>query len=213
MITLCWAAKGGSGTTVVAASLAIAASQTALLVDLVGDLPAALGASEPPGPGIFDWLKSGAPPDRLANLEVEINQRVSLLPSGCDSGPSPSDEFGQRWSELIEHLRHDDRRVIIDAGTGSPPANLLAGADNRWLVTRACYLSLRSAVRQQCQPTGVILIDEPGRALRAADIESAIGAPIVATLLIDPAVARAVDAGLLMTRLPAAFQRRLRGAA
>ncbi len=213
MITLCWAAKGGSGTTVVAASLAIAASQPALLVDLVGDLPAALGAGEPSGPGIFDWLKSGAPPDRLANLEFEINQRISLLPSGCDDSPIPSDVFGQRWSELIEHLRHDDRRIIIDAGTGSPPANLLAGADNRWLVTRACYLSLRSAVRQQCQPTGVILIDEPGRALRAADIESALGAPIVATLLIDPAVARAVDAGLLMTRLPVAFQRRLRGAA
>ena len=47
-----------------------------------------------------------------------------------------------------------------------------------------------------------MLVAEPGRALRVPDIERAIGVPVVATISHDPAVARAVDAGLLAARLP-----------
>ena len=57
MITVCWAAKGGSGTTVVAAAMAIAATTPTLLIDLAGDVPAVLGIPEPDGPGVFDWLR------------------------------------------------------------------------------------------------------------------------------------------------------------
>ena len=65
MVTVCWSPKGGSGTTVVAASLALVLAQReggALLVDLAGDVPAALGMPEPSGQGAVDWL---AAPDRL----------------------------------------------------------------------------------------------------------------------------------------------------
>ncbi|MFZ2440837.1 MAG: hypothetical protein WAW51_00670, partial [Ilumatobacteraceae bacterium] len=57
---LCWSAKGGSGTTVVSAALALVLShrRPALLVDLAGDAPAALGIAEPAGPGVADWLAS-----------------------------------------------------------------------------------------------------------------------------------------------------------
>ena len=48
MITVCWAAKGGSGTTVVAAAMAIAAPTPTLLIDLAGDVPAVLGVPECP---------------------------------------------------------------------------------------------------------------------------------------------------------------------
>jgi hypothetical protein len=58
-----------------------------------------------------------------------------------------------------------------------------------------------------------VLIDEPGRALRARDIECGLGAPVVATVLLDPAIARAVDAGLLLARVPAAFRHAVRLAA
>ena len=52
------------------------------------------------------------------------------------------------------------------------------------------------------RPNGVIVVDEPGHALTVRDIERAIGAPVVAVMSFDPAIARAVDAGLLATRLP-----------
>ena len=77
----------------------------------------------------------------------------------------------------------------------------------------ACYLALRRAVALEARPSGVVLIEEPGRALRARDVEAAIDAPVVATLALDPAVARAVDAGLLAARLPRLIQRELRNAA
>ena len=39
-----------------------------------------------------------------------------------------------------------NQSVIIDAGTGDPPAELAKHADRILLVTRRCYLSLRRAV-------------------------------------------------------------------
>ena len=45
-----------------------------------------------------------------------------------------------------------------------------------------------------------MLVSEPGRSLRAADVERSVGAPVVATVSLDVAVARAVDAGLLDAR-------------
>ena len=49
---------------------------------------------------------------------------------------------------------------------------------------------------------GVVLVAEPGRSLTASDVSRAIGAPVVAEVAVDPAIARAVDAGLLAARLP-----------
>lgn len=208
MITTCWAAKGGSGTTVFAASRALASPQPTLLVDLAGDVSATLGLPGLDGPGINDWLGSEASSERLSALEVAVDPTCRLLPPGRTGTPT-----GARWAALVERLADDPRDVIIDAGTGRPPAPLLDAADRRWLVTRSCYLSLRAAVLQGCRPTGIVLIDEPGRTLRADDVEAALGAPIAATVLVDPAIARAVDAGLLASRLPAGLRRQMRRAA
>jgi pimeloyl-ACP methyl ester carboxylesterase len=104
--------------------------------------------------------------------------------------------------------------VIVDAGsTPAPPAELVRGADHALLVTRPCYLALRAAIRHPARPTGIVLVDEPGRALGTRDIETSLGAPVVANVLLDPAVARAVDAGLLAARLPAGFRRAMQVAA
>jgi hypothetical protein len=56
----------------------------------------------------------------------------------------------------------------------------------------------------------VVLIAEPGRALTKRDIENSLSAPIEATVSLDPAIARAVDSGLLTTRLPRVLFRELR---
>jgi hypothetical protein len=209
MITVCWAAKGGSGTTVVAAAMAIAAAAPTLLIDLAGDVPAVLGIPEPDGPGVFEWLASDAPPARLNALEVRVDRHADVLPRGRAAQVPPT-----RWGELATWLRAERRSIVVDAGSvGEPPPAIVRAADHALLVTRPCYLALRAAVRQPTRPTGVVLVEEPGRALRAPDIEASLGVPVVATVLLDPAIARAVDAGLLLARLPVGFRHALRLAA
>lgn len=211
MLTMCWAAKGGSGTTVYAAARALSIDSPTLLVDLAGDVMLALGLASPDGPGLNEWLRSDSLIDRLPRLEHPVSEHLNVLPAG---EPTNRAELpGHRWFELAAHLRSDQRHVIVDAGTGKPPEPLVAAVDESLLVTRACYLSLRRAAAIGLTPTGIVFVEEPGRALKPADVESAIGAPIVSTALLDPAIARAVDGGLLLSRLPGSWRRRLRRAA
>lgn len=208
---LCWAAKGGSGTSVVAASLALLAANhhPTLLVDLAGDAAAVLGMAEPTGPGVTDWLASPTSgTDALLRLGVPATDGLRLIPRGQAGLDAPA----ERWAALATALT-GAQPVVVDAGTGAPPEHLQAAAAPSLLVTRPCYLALRRAVALPCRPTGVVVVDEPGRALRVRDIEHAIGAPVVAQLELDPVVARAVDAGLLASRLPTTLARPLRRAA
>ena len=93
MLIACWSPKGGCGTTVVSAALAlvVAASEgPTLLADLAGDVPAVLGLPEPTGPGLSHWLRAGAdvPDDALARLEVEVSPGLRLLHAGLPlAGP------------------------------------------------------------------------------------------------------------------------------
>jgi hypothetical protein len=180
-----------------------------LLIDLAGDVPAVLGIPEPDGPGVFDWLASNTAAARLSALETPAHGHVSVLPRGRGGQATPA-----RWGELAAWVAGERRSVVVDAGSaGEPPPALVRAADHALLVTRPCYLALRAAVRQPTRPTGVVLVEEPGRALRARDIEASLGVPVVATVLLDPAVARAVDAGLLLARLPTGFRHAVRLAA
>src|SRR4051812_22888747 len=125
MLVACWSVKGGSGTTVVTAALGLALASHApgaLLVDLAGDLPAALGVAEPDGPGLADWLGAGAdvPSDALARLEVEVGPGLALLPMG---GPLP--EAPARAEELAALLASESRVVVADCGS-SPCATALS---------------------------------------------------------------------------------------
>ncbi len=206
---LCWAAKGGSGTTVVACALALSAGggQRTTLVDLRGDSATALGLSEPTGPGVADWLASPtATATDLARLAVSVRDDVRLIPRGV--GNTPDDQ----WARLAAALGSSSN-VIIDAGTGCPPQALHEAAAHSLLITRACFIAVRRARELTIRPTGVVLIDEPGRVLTSTDIEHSLGVPVVAEVRLDPAVARAVDAGLLTTRLPRSLISSLRSAA
>ena len=93
------------------------------------------------------------------------------------------------------------RRVMVEASATS------------LLVTRPCFIALRRALTLPVRPTGVVLVEEPGRALGRTDVEDVLGAPVVATVAVDAAVARAVDAGLLASRLPTGLGRSLRDVA
>ncbi len=217
MVIACWSAKGGSGTTVVAVTLALLAAQRdepgVLLVDLAGDVPAALGVADPAGPGVCGWAAAGAevPADALARLAMPVRPGVELLVRG--EGPDPDRD---RLELLAAMLGADDRTVVIDCGTlrdDSTALALAAGATTSLLVIRPCYLALRRAVAMPLRPSAVVLVADPGRALDRSDIEAVLGVPVVAEVSIDPAVARAVDAGLMASRLPRGLQRALRDAA
>ena len=209
-VAVCWSVKGGSGTTVVATTLALLSARLrpTLLVDLAGDCAVALGASEPQGPGVAEWLRSpNADAAALGRLAAPVGEQLALVPRG--QAPIGSDE---RWGDLAEALGHH-APVVVDAGTGEPPAALVNGDVQSLLVIRPCFLALRRAAQVSRAPTGVVLVSEPGRALRARDVEHALGVGVVAEVDVDPAVARAVDAGLLLARLPRPLAHQLRGAA
>lgn len=215
MLIACWSSKGGSGTTVVAASLAVLLSRRspegALLVDLAGDAPAALGLPEPFGPGLAGWLAAGAevPANALGRLETIAAPGLALLPRGI------GELRFERADALTALLACDARPVVVDCGSDPSGAALAvaAGATRSVLVTRACFLSLRRALSAPLRPSEVVLLTEPGRSLSRLDVEDCIGAPVVAEVAVDPAVARAVDAGLLAARLPRGLARELGRAA
>ncbi len=210
MFVICWSPKGGSGTSVVTASLALMLGargpNRVLAVDLAGDLPSVFGLAEPDRPGVADWL--AAAPDvgveRLSRLTVEVAEEVDLLPVG--SGKAIGSV--ERWQALAGFLTTDERDIIIDGGA-LPPPELAVVADHSLLVVRACYLAVRRASRAAARPTGVVHVKEPGRALSSLDVTRAVGVDVVAEGPLDASIARAVDAGLLAARLPVRLRRSL----
>lgn len=95
---------------------------------------------------------------------------------------------------------------VIDAGTD--PSETYGVA---YLVTRPCYLALRRAMTttSMIRPDGLVVITEPGRALSVEDVAGVLETPVRAVIPQDPAVARAIDAGLLASRLPRTLARPL----
>lgn len=213
MVIACWSAKGGSGTTVVAVALALTLTRRepagVLLADLAGDAPAVLGVPEPDSPGLSGWLHAGTavPADALARLEVAAAPGLGLLPRG--TGELSAD----RAPVLSRLLCSGTRTVVADCGTlAGTPASAVActvarTADRSLLILRPCYLSVRKAAASPVRPTGAVLVVEEGRPLGRRDVERTLGIPVVAQVPDDPAVARAVDAGLLCGKLPRSLTR------
>lgn len=222
MLCTCWSAKGGSGTTVVSALLALEAKRgqsESLLVDAVGDLPSALGIATPDSPGMGEWVQAAeAPPDALLRIETSVAPGVGLIHRGRGSLEVP-----QRLQILTALLEGDGRVVVVDGGTAPRAANepqslllrhLTSFGGASFIVTRPCYLALQRsllALESGLCASGVIVVDEPDRSLDERDVASVLGLPVVATVPVEPAVARAVDAGLLVSRRPRRASRALAG--
>jgi hypothetical protein len=184
----------------------------AVLVDLDGDAPAVLGVSEPTGQGVRDWLAlPTAGSEALARLTRPGTAGVDLVPAG----EAPADGWPPgRAAALVDALGAERRPVVVDAGlVHGERYELAARATQSLLVVRNCYLGLRRAVAVPVRPSGVVLVREPGRSLGRADVEDVLGVPVVASIDLSPDVARAVDAGLLVSRLPRGLERSLRRAA
>lgn len=216
MLVCCFSVKGGVGVTVTAAGLALSLGELGggspvTLVDLGGDLPAVLAVPEP-GPGVADWLAAGAdvPPEGLDRVGVAVSPNVDLVPLG--SGILVDDPGRAEVLARLLASRARGGSVVVDMGRiDMLPASLsdalMEKADRRLLVTRACYVALSRARRFVPLATDVVLIEEEGRALDRVDVSTALGVPLAATVALDVAVARAVDSGLLVRRLPRPLRR------
>lgn len=206
MYLLCWSAKGGVGTTVVAAALAVVSARSGptVLVDIGGDAPAALGIEAPTVPGLGDWWASPhAPADALLSLATPVRDGLRLV----HAGTMPSVLSPLHAERLAVAAARHDTTVVIDAGSAVPHEILHRCADASLLVIRPCYLAIRRAVVHAGLATGIVVVTEPGRALGATDIANTLGAPVVAQVPWDPAVARAVDSGSLAGRVPPSLAR------
>jgi hypothetical protein len=204
-------AKGGAGVSVLAASVALrsaAGGQRVLLVDLGGDQPDLLGVGVDAAAGVTDWLAADVGADALASLTVPVADGLDLLPLGAgDTAVGP-----QRVVQLGTATAAEWDLVVADVGVLQPgpfdPRQLLVtSGDRTTLVVRACFLGLSRAGRLSVPVDDVVEVAEGGRALRTVDIEGVLGQPVVARVAVDPAIARAVDAGLLTARLPRALRR------
>lgn len=207
MLTIYLSPKGGSGTTTVAAAHALANAQThgkAVLIDMCGDAPAVLGMPETQEPGLNDWLAEGqsAGALELLSLGTAIDGLLVIHRGARFVSGAP------RWDALVRALAEWDHPVVIDAGTNYIPDELRQSADKVLLVTRQCYLSLRRATAMPA-PHGVVVVKEDSRALTVKDVENVLGVPVVVTIPVDPAIARAIDAGVLPQRHSELFARHL----
>ena len=206
----------------------LAGDQPALLGMIAGAAP-----SEP---GIGDWVAAGdgVAADAIGRLLEDVAPGLRLLRQGTQPalGGGPSGDVRTRpnqrptvdsGSGLDLQPPLDDRRrrlvlalevlgrigpVVVDAGLD--PFELRSDLTARHrpvCVLRSCYLALTGAQRVPGPYDWVILVEEPGRALRVRDVASAVGASKVARVAWDPRVARSVDAGTIVSMLPPPLRR------
>lgn len=207
MLLALWSPKGGLGTSVASAALALVAARRVetTLADLGGDHPAILGLPTTTGDGgLTAWLSMGpsAPTEWLEDMAVPVGPGLSLLPRGPGALESCLPEAGAALAIALGGAG----LAVLDAGPVNAPAAGAAVevADAALLVIRPCYLALRRAVADPRleRSWGAILVEEPGRALDAGDVAAVLGIPIVGRVPVRADIARAVDAGVLRDRLP-----------
>ncbi|MEL6892766.1 MAG: hypothetical protein AAFP84_14310 [Actinomycetota bacterium] len=199
-VTVFYAMKGGSGTTVTAAIAALANRDETLIVDLAGDMADVLGRNVGP-PTLDDYLLDPSLADTpLDGLTVRVDATTRLLPASrpIDLVSANAEQLGA----FVAWFDEQPAAVVVDAGTGVPHLDLAGRADQTIVVTRACYVSLIKAARTGFTPDGVVDVREPNRSLGPSDVERSFNAPIVATVDHEQEIARLVDAGLLVDRAP-----------
>ena len=219
MIIWYWSVKGGVGTSVVAAATAIrlaSEDRDATLVDLCGDQPALLGMAAgamPAEPGIGDWVAAGdgVAADAIGRLLEDVAPGLRLLRRGTQpptAGEASEGEDQRPRLLLALEVLARAGPVVVDAGLDPAGLRSAVGDPHRPVcVLRSCYLALTRAQQVAGPYERVVLVEEPGRALRARDVSAAVGASHVERVAWDPRVARSVDAGTIVSMLPPPLRR------
>lgn len=216
MLTICWSAKGGSGTSTVTAGLAALTAQcqfqhshssTTLIIDLAGDLPAIYGVAYPTN-GLTDWLTRSIDDD-FSDLGIDCGPSIKLIATGSLPLPEATSSLWNRLATIVDEEVTRGNHVFIDVGCHPIPPALLqrvaVHARRTLLVLRPCYLALRRAMNDGTESDGVVLITGGGRILIRKDVESVLGLPVVAEVPLDSDIARRVDSGLFHSHLPRAL--------
>lgn len=208
MLVVLSSVKGGVGTSVTAAALALLASRDAsrptYLVDLASD-QADINGLPSLHDGLDDWLTS--PDRRLTDLAVEVTPRLRLVPSEHLSRCDTPDLSGLVLA--LDELRHE-AHIVIDAGCLDTTKHFECLSPRRLLVMRPCYVALRTAVSDSSRWDGVVVVRPPDRVLTTRDVVNVCGLPLIAEIPMTADVSRAVDAGVLRSRLPSTLERALR---
>lgn len=215
MLLSFWSPKAGAGTSVFAAALAshLGRARDVRLVDLAGDQAAIVGVDGEAVPGATDWLRAGplTPADAVGRLEIEAAPQLRVLPHGTRSPWDASPEAG---AALARVLVDDERCSIADCGTADAPSvrALVEVSDVSVVVVRGCYLALRRATRDPLvrRAAGMVFLREAGRGLHEREVESVLELPTLASVPYDAAIARAIDAGVVLRRTPAPLARAVR---
>ena len=154
MLIACWSAKGGSGTTVVAAALALSFARSpngAVLADLAGDAACVLGLPEPEGPGLHDWLGAGddVPADALSRLAVPAAPGLVLLPRGSATADAPAARMCSPRCSSPTRARSSPTAACSQPGAAQAVA---AAASASLLVVRPCYRGAPARVGRAAAP-------------------------------------------------------------
>ena len=185
--TIVAGAKGGQGTTTVAASLAVTAAcgnRRVVVIDTGGDVASIL---DHPPTTASDDLATGideAPP-------IDGVQLVHL----------PADRIDANTVRIVSELAANGAVIVVDAGVDPAVVrqfDAVRPRPQRVLVVRPCYLAVRRAAAVPYTPDHIVLVRERLRSLTTDDVERALALPVT-TVDHDAVIARAIDAGLLVT--------------
>jgi hypothetical protein len=185
--TIVAGAKGGQGTTTVAASLAVTAARCnrrVVLIDTGGDAASIL--DHPPT----------TPADDLSSGIAEASPI-----DGVELVHLPADRIDADTVRTVSELATNSTAVIVDAGVDPAVVrqfDAVRPRPQRLLVVRPCYLAIRRAAAVPYTPDHIVLVRERLRSLTTDDVERALSLPVT-TVDHDPVIARAIDAGLLVT--------------
>ncbi len=167
---------------------------------------------------MLDWLGAGpgVPDDALGRLAHLTEHGLTIVHRGGEDEVmafAPDADAGRRLADALRAVRGSSP-VIADCGRIESAAMraFVAAADRSFLVLRPCYLAMRRAVHAP-RPTAVVLITEPDRWLRRGDVEDVLGVPVAAEIAWAPAIAKAVDSGLLNGRMPRRLAHSMRAVA
>ena len=209
MLMVLSSVRGGVGTSVVSAAIAVLAardqSRPTYLVDLAGDQTDIFGLAQA-DIGLDDWTTRAD--RRLTDLAVDIDPQLRLVPSRT---ALDSTESLDGLVTALEQRRHDTH-VVIDAGRLDLSDPFRELRPTHLLVIRPCYLALRATVSSSRTWDGLVVVRPPDRVLTTRDVVNVTGLPAIAEVDMSADVARAVDAGVFGSRLPGGLERSLRPA-
>lgn len=207
MLLVCWSPKGGSGTSVVATGLAIAAARMhadhrargTILCDFDGDIPGIMGLPVPTI-GLTEWMAHPAEFD-LEEAVIDHPSGIRVLPRGSSTLPESVSAAWVRVAGELSRRSSDGWTVIVDCA-GRRVAPIESHATRSFVVVRPCYLALRRALAGGDPLDHAIVVTEPDRVLTTHDVESVLGIRVAASIPVTADIARRIDAGVIVDRPP-----------